>query len=250
MFILKKSKIMVYLQAAFMTALLTFSFFMTSAQKFQYGLNAGFASVKYSFPVEQDRYHTAEIEPFNTMKVGGSFFYALTNAVRIGSGLQFLSIKGKNDGGNIRNRFVNPNGDGRLSFDVDNAFLILPVEFQATLADKYLVKPVISAGLNFFKALDQNIRIHIEPDNPDPYYEEVTSEISDNTPSSYFGARLGGGILLPAGQAHEVYLMIFRNFNKSRYELSDPIQGVFEKHEINFHMWELALGWNFRGGVN
>jgi len=225
--------------------LLTFSSFCCSAQKFLYGVNVGYATVKYSFPVEKDRYYTSDIDPFNTVKVGASVQYALSGNIRFGTGLQYMSIKGKNDGGKIQGRIVNPNGDGNLTFDVNNSFLVFPVEFTILLSDKK-IRPALSGGLQFFKALDQNIIIHIEPSDPDPYFDEVSTEIDKDARSSYFGAKLGAGAVFSASEKHEFSLMIFRNFNKSRYDTGDQINGVFEKHEIAFNMWEVAFGWNLK----
>lgn len=220
--------------------------FETSAQQFHYGINAGYTTTKYFFPVERDWYHPADIEPLNTWKVGASIHYAISSNFRINSGMQYMSIKGKSEGGDLGRRLVNPNSEGSLTFDVANSFLIFPAEFQVIFLQNSFVKPSICAGLNIFKALDQNILISITPRDPDPAYEEVKSEINNKTKSSYFGGRLGAGVIASANERHEWSLMIYRNFNKSRYEMSDAINGDFEKHEINFNMWEISLAWIFK----
>jgi hypothetical protein len=224
----------------------TSCYFTASAQHISYGVNVGYSHIKYSFPVENDRYHTSDIEPFNSLKAGGSVYYSVTKSFRIGTALQYMAIKGKNNGGTMKGSAVFPNSSGELEFTVDNAFLILPVEFQLLPSTKGSIRPVFTAALNFFKPLKQNMLIHIIPDEPDPYYDEVRTEVDDNTKSSYFGARLGGGAVYPAGEKHEVSLMVFRNFNKSRYEMSDPMKGSFEKHEINFNGWDVTFAWILR----
>jgi hypothetical protein len=216
------------------------------AQGFHYGINIGYGIAKYSFPVEQDWYHPADFEPLNTLNAAGSIHYAVSSSFRINSGIQYTSIKGQSKGGNIGRRLVNPNSEGSVSLDVNNSFLIFPAAFQVILLPKSFIKPSFCAGLNFFKPLDQNIVISITPRDPDPAYEEVKSEITNKTKSSYFGGRLGAGVIASVSDQHEWSLMVYRNFNKSRYEMSDAINGDFEKHEINFNMWEISLAWIFR----
>jgi hypothetical protein len=230
----------------FIFVFLTSCYFTASSQHISYAVNVGYSHIKYSFPIENDRYHTSDIEPFNSLKAGGSVYYSLTRSFRLGTGLQYMAIKGKNDGGRMKGSAVFANSTGDLEFTVDNAFLILPVEFQLMPSSEKSIKPVFTAALNFFKPLKQNMLIHIVPDEPDPYYDEIKTEIDKDTKSSYFGARLGGGALYAAGEKHEVSLMVFRNFNKSRYETSDPYKGSFEKHEINFNGWDVTLAWVLR----
>lgn len=220
--------------------------FAASSQQFAYGVNVGYSHIKYSFPIEDDRYHTSDIEPFNSVKAGGSVYYSVSSSFRMGTGLHYMAIKGKKEGGTIKGSAMIPNSGGKLEFTVDNAFLILPFDFQLLFSSKGLIKPVFTAGLNFFKPLKQNMLIHIIPAEPNPYYNEYKTEVDDDTKSSYFGARLGGGALYAAGENHEVSLMVFRNFNKSRYERSDPMKGSFEKHEINFNGWDVTLAWTLK----
>lgn len=215
-----------------------------SAQKFSYGLNVGYAQIKYSFPVENNRYHASDIQPFSSVKGGAYVLYSLTNSFRISTGVEYLSVTGSNDGGNIRGSMANPNSEGRMQFGVDNSFLILPVGFQLHLGSGS-VRPLLSGAMNFFKALNQDIQISIEPEDYDPFYEKVSSTIDEETTSSYFGARIGGGVSFSGINDHEFSLLVSRHFNVSRYELGDRINGVFEKHEIHFNMWELGLAWTF-----
>ena len=215
-----------------------------SAQKFSYSVNLGYTHVKYSFPVEKDRYHTADMQPFNATKAGASVHYSVTSSFRIHTGLEFMSVKGSKDGGDVQRSLVNPNSKGRMQFDVKNSLLILPVGFQLYLRSGK-VRPLISSAMNFFKALDQNVRIEIDPQEYDPSYERVSTSIDDDTKSSYFGARLGAGVSFYPGDKHEISLLLNRHFNVSRYELSDPANGSFEKHEIRFNMWEVAIAWTF-----
>lgn len=216
-----------------------------SAQRFSYGLNVGYTQIKYSFPVEKNRYHTSDIQPFNTLKGGAFIHYSVTNLLRIGTGLEYLSVKGSNDGGNIQRSLANPNSEGRMQFGVDNSFLILPVGFQLHISNGN-IRPLLSGAMNFFKALDQSIQISIDPEDYDPFYEKVGTTIDDETESSYFGARIGGGIAFSALKDHEFSLLISRHFNVSRYELGDPTKGIFEKHEIRFNMWEFSACVDFQ----
>lgn len=217
-----------------------------SAQNFRYGLNAGYSRVKYSFPVDRDRYHTADIAPVGAFKAGASVQYLLTKSFRIGTGLEYMTINGSVDGGHIERSLTNPNSEGQMLFEVKNSFITLPVGFQVLIRPDESVRPFLSGGMNFYKALKQNIGIYITPDDPDPFYEEVSTTIDKDTESSYFGARLGVGVAFSTLGDHELSLVVNRHFNTSRYELSDPVNGVFEKHEIRFNTWELALAWTFQ----
>ena len=109
----------------------------------------------------------------------------------------------------LLNNMVNPNSEGSLTFDVNNSFLIFPAEFQVIFLQNSFIRPSICAGLNLFKTLEQNITISITPDDPDPAYEEVKSEVDKQTKSSYFGGRLGAGVIASGSERHEWSLMIY-----------------------------------------
>ena len=214
----------------------------SNAQQFIYGIHAGYTQIKYAFPSEKDRFHASDIEPFNTFKVGISGHYAVTPLFRVGTGLEYMAIRGENNGGRIGRVLVNPNSQGQLTFEVDNSFLVVPVGFNLQMLGDKKLRPTLSGALQFFKSLQQNINLSIEPDEPDPSYEEVSTVIDDDTKSSYFGTRLGAGLTTSLSEGRELSLMLVRHFNVSRYELSDPIMGSFEKHQISFNMWEISLG--------
>ena len=231
------------LKTALFACLLCTFFAQAPAQKFSYGLNAGYTQIKYSFPVEKNRYHTSSIQPLSAVKGGATVHYSISNSLRLVTGLEYVSVKGSADGGDMPQSMANPNSEGRMQFDVDNSHFIIPIGFQLHFGSGN-VRPFASAAMNVFKILDQNINITVEPEEYDPSYEKVGTTIDKTTESSYFGARLSGGISFSAIKHHEFSLLLSRHFNVSRYELGDPIKGIFEKHEIRFNMWELALAWN------
>ena len=217
-------------------------FVQSHAQQFNYGIHAGYTQIKYAFPVEKDRFHASDIQPFNALKVGISGQYAVTSLFRVGTGLEYMAVSGEKNGGSIGRVLVNPNSQGELHFKVDNTFLIVPVGFNLQMFGDKRVRPTLSGALQFFKPLNQNITIRIEPDDPDPSYEEVRTVIDGDTKSSYFGTRFGAGVTASLTEGRELSLMLVRHLNVSRYELSDPIMGSFEKHQIVFNMWEISLG--------
>ena len=213
----------------------------TSAQKFTYSLNAGYTQIKYSFPVEKDRYHTSDIQPFSALKGGASVHYLLSNALRLQTGLEYISVEGTRDGGHVQRTLANPNSGGRMQFDIKNSFLIIPVGFQLYLGGQG-IRPFMSGAMNFFKP---NIHIEIEPEEYDPFYEKVSTTVVKSTKNSAFGARVGVGVSFSAFATHEISLALNRHFNLSRYDLGDRINGIFERHEIRFNMWEVGVVWTF-----
>ena len=218
--------------------------FSTYSQRFRYGLNFGFTSVKYSFPVSSDDYHNAEIEPFSSPTGGASVQFLVNESFRIGTGVQYISVNGKRDGGQIKGSLANPNSSGELNFEVNNSFLVLPEQFTVVLLKNSKVKPILSGGLNFFIPLKQDMLIEIVPATVNPFYPTKRAEINKDTPHEYFGFFIGTGITVPVN-SHEVSLLLNYRRNTSRYTIKDAVMAAPEKHEIRFTMLEVSLGWNF-----
>jgi len=216
------------------------------SQKFAYGLHVGYVRTVYSFPVKSDDYNSADIAPFYSPSLAMSIHFLALKSFRIGTGIQYLSISGAKDAGQVPGNFGNPNSKGRLLFNIDNSYLIFPVDFLVILSHQARVKPVLSAGINFFVPLLQSISLQVAPETINSFYPTVETTIDKNTPNQYFGFYIGSGFILPISH-HELVLLLKYKSNTSRYTIKNAFLADPEKHEIKFNMIELSLGWNFIG---
>jgi hypothetical protein len=215
-----------------------------SAQQFRYGVNFALSNGTYTFPVEGDRFHKAKFKNINSKTVGASVQFT-TKSFRFGSGVRFMSVTGEGNGGYIKWTGQNPNGTGESMVDVNNTYLVLPVDFQIVFMQKSRFRPLLSAGVNFFKPLKKDLHIWIDPDQMNEFYEEVRIDVDKDIRSAYFGFEVGTGVVT-AFDKHEVGLSLTRNFNKARYTIANnPNGGDFEKHEVNLNSWEVCLFYTF-----
>jgi hypothetical protein len=106
-------------------------------------------------------------------------------------------------------------------------------------------RPLLSAGVNFFKPLRKDLHIWIDPDQMNEFYEEVRIDVDKDIRSAYFGFKVGTGVFTTFDK-HEIGLSLTRNFIKSRYTIANnPYGGDFEKHEVNLNSWEVCLFYTF-----
>ena len=212
-----------------------------SGQHLRYGLNFSFNSIQHNYPVEGTRYYNVSLKPVMATKLGASVAFEY-RSFRLGTGLQYMSVESKQDGGYIKTGSM----AGNAQFQVANKFLIFPVDFQLLLSTKWKVKPVVQAGLNIFKVMETSYSIHIVPDEAHSHLPIVGGGTEDKRRSRFHGARVGAGAAISPFGNHEFAVLLFRNFNKSRYSLTDANKAKYEKHEISFNAWEVALAWTMR----
>jgi hypothetical protein len=214
------------------------------AQKFAPAVNVGYAIVKLKFPAKADPYHEAEIESFQSPTFGAGFHMLVTNQFRIGFGLHYLAFKGERSGGQIQRAALNPNQAGEFTISVDNSYLFFPV-FTQLVFGKSKVRPMVTAGINFFKPLKLDMQMGIEPDQHDTFYPTYSTTIDkSNSKSQYLGAFFGTGVVFAPGEGtREFSLTLFREFNKSFYFDITDVANEGQNHQIRQYNWVLRLGY-------
>ncbi len=215
------------------------------SQKFQYGFQFGFSKIQYSFPDKSDPYKEADIKPFPLFHLGTTLQLMISETFRIGTGVHFLKAKGKSDEVYVRGKYSNPNSEGYLTLDIDNSYLMFPLEFIYLISKKAKIRPLISAGLNFYKPLGQSFIFDVVPkEEPNPFYDLVHSEIKKEDLSQLNGFLIGTGVIIPVKSKTELIFRINYRLNNSFYRSTIPKIST-ELRSAKFKILEFSLGYAF-----
>lgn len=218
-------------------------------QRIRYGLDVGYVSTKYSFPVAADVYHTKNLKSFSSVRGGAMIYLMATKTWRIGIGVQYLSMSGTRDAGHVKVN-ANQNSIGTLLFHLDNSYLIYPLESSLDLTRDTKITPFVSFGFSFFTPLKENIHVEIVPDNPYQYSEMYSLTIDKNTSEhQLFGFFAGLGVRTAMNEKHELSLSANYRMNTSYYRTRTEVStNVFEveRHHIKFNMFDVMLCWTMK----
>ncbi len=196
-----------------------------------------------SFIYDEDYYLHQKIKTTAIPAYGiqTSIQIAMSKSFRIGTGLNYLRMKGKTDPVFVDKDLLNTNTTGDFTLDVNSTYLQVPFEFIVTLTQKWKIKPFLMGGLKLYIPLKENYFAKIEPVNPTPYYGRVEATI--NQGKEYRGLFIGSGMILPLNKNREMEIRLSYLANNFFYETQVPgTATVTQESTFRFKILELSVG--------
>ncbi len=165
----------------------------------------------------------------------------LSKGFRIGTGLNFLVMKGKTKPVAVGKDLLNTNTTGDFTLDVNNSYLQIPLDFIVTLTQKTKIKPFLTGGLNFHIPLKESFFAKIDPINPTPYYGKLEAQFGNG--KEYRGLFVGSGIIIPFNEKREMEVRLAYRSTIFFYEtLVLGSGGTVSKRPLKFNIIELSIG--------
>ncbi len=196
-----------------------------------------------SFIYNEDDYLHQKIKTSSIPAYGiqTSVQIVLSKGFRIGSGLNYIAMKGKTDPVFVDKDLLNTNTTGDFTLDVNSTYLQVPFEFIVTLTQKWKIKPFLVGGLNFYIPLKESYFVKIDPVVSTPYYGTVETEITEGT--EYRGFLIGTGVILPLNEKREMEIRLSYQPSSFFYPAEVPgTAGVMEKRNLKFNIIALSIG--------
>lgn len=211
-------------------------------QEFKFYVHTYYGSSNYEFKDTN--------EPFARNKVSAVPIYGLQTSVNLmfsksfgmGTGINYLRMKGATDPVFIDSGLINPNSTGNFTLDVNSTYLQIPVEFTIIITQKWKVKPFVVAGLNSYIPLKESYTTKMDPLNPSDIYPTFGSEIDKTSEIRGFVVGLGALVSLPA----EKELSFRFNYRLNSLNYNAGIKNILsEERVMKFNTIELAVGFRF-----
>lgn len=218
------------------------------AQKLRYGVHVSYSSVKYSFPGEKPYtkpYADIKTNAFPSVGIGASLYLQFSESVRFGSGLQYNKISGEFGPEHIEVPSLNSNYTGDMTIEVDNSYIMIPIEFVCILSRKLKVQPFLAGGLSFPIASSHQIVLNVVPDEPDPGEEMYHNEIAKDQVDEPRGAVIGVGAIVPFKNSSELMFRLNYRPNSNIY-VGTVANGAPENRKLKFNMLEFSIGFSMQ----
>ncbi len=228
-------------KTVFVIIFITIYYVPTYAQKFRFLGHVFYGGASFVYDENQYLNQTIKTNAIPAYGIQTSVQFVISESFRIGTGLNYLRMKGKTEPVFVDKNLLNTNSTGDFTMDVNSSYLQVPFEFLVTLAQKWKIKPFLVGGLKLYIPLKEYYFAKIDPVTPSPYYRKIEATI--NQGKEYRGLFIGSGIILPLNKNREMELRLSYLANSFFYETIVPgTTTVTEESSLKFKILELSVG--------
>lgn len=215
--------------------------FNSLSQEFKFYAHAFYGTSTFEFKDTSEPYANYKLSAVPIYGLQTSVNLMLTNSFGMGSGINYIKMKGATDPVYIDSRLINPNATGDFTFEVNSSYLQIPIEFTMIMTQKWKAKPFLAAGLSFYIPLSESYLAKIDPTSPSDLYPTFETEVKES--NEILGFTIGLGTLI-ALKKNEVSVRINYRINSLNYE--DGISNILlEQRVLKFNTIEFAVGFRF-----
>lgn len=211
------------------------------SQEFKFFAHAFYGSSTFEFKDTSEPYANYKLSAVPIYGLQTSVNLMMTNSFGMGSGINYMKMKGATDPVFIDSRLINPNATGDFTFEVNSSYLQIPIEFTLVMTQKWRAKPFLAAGLSFFIPLNESYLAKIDPTDPSNLYSTFETEVKES--NEIWGFTIGLGTLISL-RGNEMSVRFNYRINSLNYE--DGISNILlEQRVLKFNTIEFAVGFRF-----
>lgn len=218
---------------------------LVSAQGFTISGSASFGFTNFLFKDKDEAFVNVKTSAVATYEIQSGIQFMLSPSFGMGLGLGYLKMKGTTNPVYVDSRLSNPNATGNFTVDVNSSYLHIPIQFTVVLTQSWKVRPQLITGLNLYVPLEESYVGKITPENPNPFYPLLQTEITEG--KEVRGFLVGLGALIPIATEKDLNLTFFYRINSLTYDFQ-IVNVITEQRVMKFNTWELTLGFPLVSG--